>query len=69
MFDWILSGFCGIILEFVEFIGLVEIKKFEVSGCGLFVMKNIVVGVLVLVMKGVVIERGILGSEEFGEKV
>ena len=66
--DWILSGFRGITPELAEFIGSVEIKKSEASGRGLFATKNIVVGALVLVTKGVATERGILGSEESGEK-
>ncbi|CAG7864727.1 unnamed protein product [Brassica rapa] len=66
--DWILSGFRGIAPELAEFIGSVEIKKSEASGRGLFATKNIVVGTLILVTKGVATERGILGSEESGEK-
>ncbi|RID46486.1 hypothetical protein BRARA_I03142 [Brassica rapa] len=66
--DWVLSGFRGIAPELAEFIGSVEIKKSEASGRGLFATKNIVVGALVLVTKGVATERGILGSEESGEK-
>ncbi|CAF2045617.1 BnaA09g29220D [Brassica napus] len=66
--DWILSGFRGITPELAEFIGSVEIKKSEASGRGLFATKNIVVGALILVTKGVATERGIIGSEESGEK-
>ncbi|CAH8390155.1 unnamed protein product [Eruca vesicaria subsp. sativa] len=66
--DWILSGFRGKTPELAEFIGWVEIKKSEVSGRGLFATKNIVVGTLIFVTKGVATERGILGSEESGEK-
>lgn len=66
--DWILSGFRGITPELAEFIGSVEIKKSEGSGRGLFATKNIVVGTLILVTRAVATERGILGSEESGEK-
>ena len=66
--DWILSGFRGITPELAEFIGSVEIKKSEASGRGLFATKNIVVGALILVTKGVATERGIIGSDESGEK-
>ncbi|KAJ0257774.1 SET domain protein 35 [Hirschfeldia incana] len=66
--DWILSGFRGKTPELAEFIGSVEIKRSEVSGRGLFATKNIVVGALILVTKGVATERGILGSEECVDK-
>ncbi|CAH8253484.1 unnamed protein product [Arabidopsis lyrata] len=66
--DWILSGFRGRCPELAEFIGLIEIKKSEFSGRGLFATKNIVGGTSILVTKAVAIERGILGNGESGEK-
>ncbi|XP_068325883.1 methyltransferase FGSG_00040-like [Pyrus communis] len=65
--EWVVNGFCGKPLEPAEYIGAVQIKKSEIRGRGLFATKNIDAGTLVLVVKAVATERGILPGQELDE--
>ncbi|KAK4763719.1 hypothetical protein SAY87_013157 [Trapa incisa] len=65
--DWVLGGFRGELPELAEFVGAAEVKRSDLSGRGLFAMKNMDAGTLVLVNKAIGVERGILLGEELGE--
>ncbi|KAK6931260.1 SET domain [Dillenia turbinata] len=62
--DWVLSGFKGKVPEFAEYVGPVEIKKSDLGGRGLFSLKNMDMGTIVLVTKAIATERGILPNDE-----
>lgn len=65
--DWVLNGFRGKSPELAEYIGPVEIKRSEFSGRGLFAVKNIDAGSLLIVNKAIATERCILVGEDSGE--
>ncbi|WCJ22208.1 SET domain protein 35 [Euphorbia peplus] len=65
--DWVLSRFRGKSPELAEYIGPVQIRKSEFSGRGLFALKNVDSGTLLLVNKAIATERCILGGEDSGE--
>ncbi|KAJ8774610.1 hypothetical protein K2173_017056 [Erythroxylum novogranatense] len=60
--DWVLSGFRGKPPEMAEYIGPVQIKRSELSGRGLFAIKNIDAGTVMLVTKAIATERGIVSA-------
>lgn len=66
--DWVSSGFRGKCPDLGEYIGCVEIMRSEISGRGLFASKNIDAGGLVLVTKGIAIERSVLGGKDLSEE-
>ncbi|KAL4570916.1 hypothetical protein LXL04_026581 [Taraxacum kok-saghyz] len=60
----------GKLPELTEYIGALEIKNSEISGRGLFAMKNIDAGSLLIVNKAIATERGILqesNTQDLGE--
>ncbi|GAA0163211.1 hypothetical protein LIER_19128 [Lithospermum erythrorhizon] len=66
--DWVVGGFCGNVPDLAEFIGPIEVKKSGISGRGLFAMKNIECGSVLLITKAVATERVILPQyQENGE--
>ncbi|KAI4314138.1 hypothetical protein L6164_027074 [Bauhinia variegata] len=65
--DWVANGFRGKSPELAEYVGVVEIKKSEISGRGLFAAKNIDAGSLVLVTKAIALERSILAGKDLCE--
>ncbi|KAK6921999.1 LOW QUALITY PROTEIN: SET domain [Dillenia turbinata] len=68
--DWVLSGFKGIVPEFAEYVGAIEIKKSDLGGRGLFSTKNIDMGTVLLVTKAIATERVILpNDEDYSESV
>uniref|UniRef100_A0A7N0UJR8 SET domain-containing protein n=1 Tax=Kalanchoe fedtschenkoi TaxID=63787 RepID=A0A7N0UJR8_KALFE len=58
--SWVLSGFKGRIPELGEYISPVEIRRSEISGRGLFAVKNVEVGGVILVTEAVAVARGVV---------
>ncbi|CAL0312230.1 unnamed protein product [Lupinus luteus] len=58
--DWVGSGFQGKAPELAEHVGAVQIRKSEISRRGMFAIKNIDAGSLILVTKAIAMERSIL---------